>query len=165
MTVSWYQLLGSLPHLAGFARLKTLPIGPLRYEERLRLLDPVASRQIAWLRARLWPERSSFVPGPELDEVPPAIARLAERAAHIAAEFARRTDEPDQVALERERLAALWQAADRLTSPNSLGFEAVVLNVVRWDIANAWLAGDAEGAAARIDALADDLAGPWVMHV
>ncbi len=166
MSASYYQVLGSLPHLAGFDRLKALPVGPLRYEERLRQLDPEERALVAWLRARLWPERASFQPGPALADVPESLRQLvgqATQAARMAAEVARDGGaEHDSLAGERDRLRALWEAVDRLTAGNGFDCAAIVRNVIRWDIANAWLAADADRAEQRVDALASELAGEWV---
>jgi hypothetical protein len=164
MSGRYHQLVGSLPHLPGFARLKVLPIGPQRFEDRLALLDNEDAALIARLRAALWPEQGRR-PGAEAEgaPMPPTLAALAERATAIRADFAARRDEEDVANLEEERLAALWEAADRLTRAYGFDFDAVLRAVIRWDIAAAWLAADEARSAGRIGALADRLVADWTL--
>ena len=158
----YHQLLASLPHLPHFDRLKALPIGRERFEERLAPLDPADAAVLAWLRSALWPERTSLRFSGQVPLSLPNPARtLAERAATIRAAFSARRGEADVTALERERLGAVWDSADRLTSPHGFGLDAVLRAVVRWDVATAWLAGDPAGSQERIDVLVGTLTKDW----
>jgi hypothetical protein len=161
VTRAYHQLVGSLPHVAHFARLKSLPLGPQRFEDRLDLLDADDAASVEWLRAALWPEHGA----PVGDAPPlPGLAALAERARAIRADFAARRGEEDVAALEQERLAALWPAADRLTRAHGFDLDPVLRAVIRWDIATAWLAADADRSVARIEALADALVRDWGLN-
>ncbi len=165
MTSDYYLLLGSLPHLVRFERLKTLPISRQRFEARLALLAPMDGAVIAWLRAALWPEREPLKGSVAPLFEPPAFARaLVGQAARIRTSFASRRGEDDVVAVERERLGALWDSADRLTKPHGFGIEAVARAVIRWDVATAWLAGEEARSGDRIEALAQALVERWRRH-
>lgn len=158
----YHQLLASLPHLPRFDRLKALPLGRERLEERLAQLDPEDARVLAWLRAALWPERRSLrFAGAAPAIVPAPVRALAVQGEAIRAAFAARRDEADVVALERDRLGAIWDSADRLTRPHGFGLDAVLRAVVRWDVAAAWLAGDPAGSQERIETLAAALTSDW----
>lgn len=162
MARRYHLLLASLPHLAHFERLKALPIGPRRFEGRLAGLDPADRAVLAYLRAALWPERRSkqFAGSSEV-ALPPSARALAERADEIRTLFRERRGEGDMVRVERDRLSALWAAGDRLTRPHGFDFDAVIRTVLRWDIASAWLAGDAVASRERISDLAGRLADEW----
>lgn len=162
MTKVYHQLLASMPHLIHFDRLKALPISRQRFEARLDLLDRDDRTAIAWLRAKLWPEREPFrLSAPPMPDPPVFVRTIADRAKRIHATFAQRRDEEDVAALERQRLGALWDSADRLTRPYGFGLEAVARAVIRWDVATAWLAGDETRSGERIETLALGLVKPW----
>ena len=162
MTRRYHQLLASLPHIARFDRLKALPIGRERFESRLAMLEPLDSVVVAWLRAGIWPERKSLQQAAPLTGDPSDTARaLADRAAAIRRAFAARSVDEDPVELERERLGAIWDSAERLTCPYGLGLDALLRVMIRWDVATAWLAGDPERSGERIEALAHMLIQGW----
>ena len=162
MTDRYYQLLASLPHLARFDRLKALPIVPRRFEERLAMLDPRDRSVVAWLRSQIWPEREALRAAALSEgDIPAMACALVDRAAAIRRSFAARRGEEDVVELERERLGAIWDSADRLTSPYGFGLDALLRAVIRWDVATAWLAGDSKRSGERVEALANSLIRGW----
>lgn len=162
MARQYHLLLASLPHLSAFERLRALPVSPQRFEARLALLDPADATILASLRGALWPERESMRPGSTDDgPLPPMARTLADHTASIRRAFALRRGEEDMVTVERDRLRALWDAADRALDADGFGLDAVLRAVVRWDIATAWLARDARRSSQRITDLADRLIEDW----
>lgn len=154
MPSRYHLLLASLPQIPHFERLKALPIGPRRFEERLALLSADDQVAVGWMRAALWPERNGFRRvGNDADPgaLPSSVRILAGQAAAIRRAYAKRRDEEDVAALEKERLGALWTSADRLARPYGFGLDAVLRAVVRWDVTTAWLAADRAGSVARIE--------------
>lgn len=184
--MSTLHILASLPHVPYFARLARLPVGPAVHAARLAALGPAEQAGITEMRRRAWPERGVAPVGTALPPPVAAwcatvadlrlglaalrvaagratwpAGRAPQRSALLPAAMAAQAvallAADDMRGLEQLRLQGMWTAAERQQALVGPGLAALLLAVARYDIAEAWLAGDAGVAQARLMALAGGL--------